>query len=447
MTDHNVVLCAVDLGPLTRRVLYHAAGMARLMSADLHILHVAADTSAAEHERVMTACLVQAPYEIALEPEQIVVRSGRVSDVIHREARRLDASMVVIGSRGRGGLARLLLGSTSTAVLKHAAVPVLIVPPTDTDIVSVGDRTLLTCGPVLAPVDLRSTTTRQIELASRMAALARQPLLLMTVPRNRMSDHQAAVELRRRAHGLGPVAPYAMIVRRGAVAEEIVRSARREGAGLVVMGIEQQGGQGIVASAILASGNAFVLAVPGAPVRLPGTATLTRAMAPLASLILALALTTGGAAQVRFSDTEAIVHFQRTVDGYAFLHRQVERRFGMVHQATPGSDAMATAMREARPGAETGELLTPDIVAVIRVALSKAAHAPNCGPPRLSNNIPHVHDLADRTEPLPPCLLDVLPRLPAELEFRWSGDALVLVDTHANLIVDLISGLLGTTVF
>lgn len=174
----------------------------------------------------------------------------------------------------------------------------------------------------------------------------------------------------------------------------------------------------------------------------------SRAMAPLASLMLALALTTGSAAaQVRFSDTEAIVHFQRTVDSYAFLHRQVERRLGLVHHEAPGPDAMTIAMREARPGAMPGELLTPDVVPVIRLVLTRAARAADCGPPPLGGRAVQVHDLAHATEPLPPCLRDALPRLPVELEFRWSGDALVLVDTHAGLVVDLISGLLGTTVF
>ena len=263
--DRRVVMCAVDLGPLTRRVLFHAAGMAKAMDADLKVVHVAADASASAHEQVLTACLEQAPYEVSLEPDNIAIRTGRVSEMIHREARHEHAALLVIGARGHGGLARLLLGSTSGAVLQNATTPVLLVPPNDLDIVSIGDRTTLRCGPILAAVDLETKCDRQLRMASEMAALASQELLLLTVAKSRTTDHTAAQQLRERAHGLEPVKPRAMIVRRGDVAEEIVRCAETEGAGLVVMGLEAppRGRPGVIASAVLKSGRAFVLAVPG----------------------------------------------------------------------------------------------------------------------------------------------------------------------------------------
>lgn len=264
MSSPPLVLCAVDLGPSTARVLYHALGLSKVLGAGLRILHVSSDDAADLRSRVVAECALALPYEANIEDESVIVTTGRVSEAIQREALRHGATLVVAGTRGHGGLARILLGSTSEALLATARTPVLLVPPTEVDIVSLGDRPALTCGPVLAAVDLAEACQHQLQMASEFARLASQPLVLMTVARSKMTDHDAAAELRERAHGLAPVKPTALIVRRGDVAEEISRCAVAEGAGLVVMGLRERprGRAGAIAAAVLKTGRAFVLAVP-----------------------------------------------------------------------------------------------------------------------------------------------------------------------------------------
>jgi len=48
-------------------------------------------------------------------------------------SRAKDADLIVVGSRGAGGFARLLLGSVSSHVAHHASCPVAIIPPEDRD--------------------------------------------------------------------------------------------------------------------------------------------------------------------------------------------------------------------------------------------------------------------------------------------------------------------------
>jgi nucleotide-binding universal stress UspA family protein len=259
------VLAAIDLGPSSRRVLAHAAGFARLFSADLEVLYVNGDASLEAHQRVVDFCSERGPYEVNPEDLNVVVRAGGVSDTIYREAQRNQAQLVVMGSRGLTGVAKLLLGSTSAAVLRNAPAPVLLVPPVDLDIINISDRVTLTCGPVLAAVDLAEACEHQLAMASRLAQHSGQPLLLMTVASSKLDDHQAGEMLRAHAHALEPVRPRALIVRRGRVAEEISRCALAEESGLVVMGLRstRRGRPGTIASAVLGTKRAFVLAVPG----------------------------------------------------------------------------------------------------------------------------------------------------------------------------------------
>ena len=60
----------------------------------------------------------------AVESE-ILVAEGQAAEVLLEQAR--DATMIVVGNRGRGGFASLLLGSVSHQVVHHASCPVIVV--------------------------------------------------------------------------------------------------------------------------------------------------------------------------------------------------------------------------------------------------------------------------------------------------------------------------------
>ena len=53
--------------------------------------------------------------------------SGRVADVIVRQAKKSRAGLIVIGTHGRRGLSRMVMGSDAELVVRYATVPVLLV--------------------------------------------------------------------------------------------------------------------------------------------------------------------------------------------------------------------------------------------------------------------------------------------------------------------------------
>jgi len=60
--------------------------------------------------------------------ETIVRMSGRVYEPIVQEAKDRDIDLIVMGTLGRTGFARILLGSVAQNVIGHAPCPVLVVP-------------------------------------------------------------------------------------------------------------------------------------------------------------------------------------------------------------------------------------------------------------------------------------------------------------------------------
>jgi len=64
-----------------------------------------------------------APVETAL----LEAGGQRIASAIDDEARRWPAELIVIGTHGRSGLSRLLMGSVADGVVRGASIPVLLV--------------------------------------------------------------------------------------------------------------------------------------------------------------------------------------------------------------------------------------------------------------------------------------------------------------------------------
>lgn len=138
--DTRPVVVAVDGSDHSLRALEWAIPTARRLAADLVIAHVLPDAAqlwAARRSALGPGPQLNDPVtdrvraalsgRDGLPSVRFDSLEGEVPDALH--ALGASARMLVMGSRGRGGFASLLLGSNSLAVATRAPCPVVVVPP------------------------------------------------------------------------------------------------------------------------------------------------------------------------------------------------------------------------------------------------------------------------------------------------------------------------------
>jgi nucleotide-binding universal stress UspA family protein len=139
------ITVGVDGSAHSRRALEWAAREAGLRGAALTVLAVhqvagnhwtgspelyPGDQAVTEAMRQAAEEAVQKAVSQVGEPGPASVTVRAVSGLAAQElvAASADADLIVVGSRGGGGFARLLLGSVSSQVVSHAACPVVVIP-------------------------------------------------------------------------------------------------------------------------------------------------------------------------------------------------------------------------------------------------------------------------------------------------------------------------------
>jgi hypothetical protein len=153
-------------------------------------------------------------------------------------------------------------------------------------------------------------------------------------------------------------------------------------------------------------------------------------------------------------DNPAFRHLSQEIARYVAIHADMRSEVpgpvpnSSASELNEASDMLANAIRRARPGGRQGDFFDADATRLITRRLRDALKAPNVAAalaasddekpavlqPQIYLRFPAANEMAT----MPPSLLRLLPRLPAELEYRIVGEHLVLRDIKAAMILDYI---------
>ncbi len=157
-------------------------------------------------------------------------------------------------------------------------------------------------------------------------------------------------------------------------------------------------------------------------------------------------------------DAKTMAEFSATVEKYAELHRTVQASLPKVSDsATPEEidrhqREFGRRMTLARAGAKQGGVFSPSMQAVARRLLERlfknaasrrqlreSVMDDNPSPSQVRVAVNARYPDAVPLSTMPPEVLKNLPPLPKELEYRFVGDSLILLDLDSHIVVDFVS--------
>ncbi len=241
------ILCAVDLSPASRTMLSWARLIAEAFASRVEILYahwsdppryftegqLSAIGSEMKHQLQTIKGELQKLGESVLGPDvsfTISVIEGHAIDVILAKLRE-SADLMVMGSHGRSGLARLLLGSVAENVIREASCTTLIVRGSE---IPLGQRHLKR---VLCPVNSTELARESAVVASGVAAAVGADLSFLHVVESDAPDEAARAKLCQWVpESVRSQCQISEVVIQGDAPEQIILFARRENVDLVVLG-------------------------------------------------------------------------------------------------------------------------------------------------------------------------------------------------------------------
>ena len=134
MVEYKKIIVPADGSENGKRALEHALAIVKRNDAELILVHVAniggyvSEQIAEDMEETGKKILSEVAEEVPADMKvKCVFEVGSPGPAVLAVAKKYDADLIVMGSRGLGPLKGLFMGSVSSYVTSHSTCPVLIV--------------------------------------------------------------------------------------------------------------------------------------------------------------------------------------------------------------------------------------------------------------------------------------------------------------------------------
>jgi len=179
--------------------------------------------------------------------------------------------------------------------------------------------------------------------------------------------------------------------------------------------------------------------------------------------VAALVVVVAGTAHAQSAAPAAqpLAAFDAATRNYVEMHRRLEDAVGRItinssaESINRSMQALFAAIRAERPDAQQGDFFTPAVAELLRERVNRALFENGFSAADLlisERNVGIDPSLARFTVNGPfywafasmmfPCVIEALPRVPLELQYRIVGSDLLLIDVHVSLVVDILPGVL-----
>jgi nucleotide-binding universal stress UspA family protein len=257
------ILFATDFSPAAEAALPYAIGVAKQYGAKVHGLHVRYPATypivgPEAMPQVLEAAETQAKFEanqlhemLATVPHEVTVSEGELWPTLNEIVNQQKTDLIVMGTHGRTGISRALLGSAAEEIFRRASCPVLTVGPH----VSPNTERRLTMKQILFATDFSPESLAALPFAVSLAQEHQSNLTLLNVTGKSDTGElvhagQYVESTLRRMQTLVPAEAELWCepkcrVEQGPEAEKIMEVAIALGADLIVLGVHgPQGGVG-----------------------------------------------------------------------------------------------------------------------------------------------------------------------------------------------------------